>query len=101
MVSNFVVQSLSRIRLFASIPGSLSFTVSRSLLKFMSVKSVMLSDHLFLFCPLLLLSSVVTLELSLGLHLAKHTGLFFFFWLCWVFVEVCGLSLAAAHGLLL
>ena len=35
-------------------PGSLSFTVSWSLLKFMSIKSVMLSHHLILCHPLLL-----------------------------------------------
>ena len=37
---------------------SLSFTISWSLLKFMSVESVMLSDHLILCHPLLLLPSV-------------------------------------------
>ena len=37
---------------------ALSFTVSRSLLKFMSVESVMLSNHLVLCRPLLLLPSV-------------------------------------------
>ena len=37
---------------------SLSFCVSRSLLKFMSVKSVMLSNHLNLCRPLLLLPSI-------------------------------------------
>ena len=37
--------------------ASLSFTISWSLLKFMSIKSVMLSSHLILCCPLLLLSS--------------------------------------------
>ena len=32
----------------------------------------------------------------------KHTVFcFFFFWLCWVFVEVCGLSLIVTHELLL
>ena len=33
------------------------FTISRSLLKFMSTDSVMLSNHLFLCCPILLLPS--------------------------------------------
>ena len=37
--------------------ASLSFSISWSLLKFMSIKSVMLSSHLILCCPLLLLSS--------------------------------------------
>ena len=38
--------------------ASLSITNSWSLLKLMSIKSVMLSNHLILCCPLLLLSSV-------------------------------------------
>ena len=36
----------------------LSLTISQSLLRFMSIESVMLSNHLTLCCPLLLLSSV-------------------------------------------
>ena len=42
-----------------SIPGSLSFAISRSLLKLMSVELVMPSNHLILCHPLLLLSSVL------------------------------------------
>ena len=38
--------------------ASLSFTISQSLLKFMSIESVMLSNHLILCHPLLLLPSV-------------------------------------------
>ena len=38
--------------------ASLSFTISWSLLKFMSIKSVMLSKHLILCCRLLLLPSI-------------------------------------------
>ena len=38
--------------------ASLSSTVSWRLLKFMSIKSVMLSNHLILWCPLLLLPSI-------------------------------------------
>ena len=41
-----------------STPGFQSFTVSRSLLKFMSMESVMPSNHLFLCHPLLLLPSI-------------------------------------------
>ena len=37
---------------------SLSFTISQSLLKLMSIKSVMPSNHLILCCPLLLLPSI-------------------------------------------
>ena len=58
-----VVQSLSHVRLFPtpwtiSCQASLSFTISWSLLKFMSLQSVMLSNHLIFCCPLLLLLSI-------------------------------------------
>ena len=54
------VQSLSCARLFATQwtaprQASLSITISQSLLKLMSIKSVMLSNHLILCRPLLLL----------------------------------------------
>ena len=57
-----VVQSLSRVRLFVTpwttaCQASLSFTISHSLLKFMAMELVMLSNHLILCCPLLLLHS--------------------------------------------
>ena len=57
------VQSLSRVRLFATLwtaahQVSLSITNSRSLLKLMSIESVMPSNHLILCCPLLLLPSI-------------------------------------------
>ena len=53
------VQSLSRVRLFATPwiaarQASLSITNSWSLLKLMSINSVMPSNHLILCCPLLL-----------------------------------------------
>ena len=53
------VQLLSRVQLFvtpwtAAHQASLSITKSRSLLKFMSIKSVMPSNHLILYHPLLL-----------------------------------------------
>ena len=57
------VQSLSCVRLFVT-PGtaarqaSLSNTNFRSLLKLMSIESVILSNHLILFCPLLLMPSI-------------------------------------------
>ena len=58
-----VVQSPSCVRLFATPwtaarQASLSLTISWSLSKFMSIESVMLSNHLILFCPLLLLPSI-------------------------------------------
>ena len=57
------VQSLSRVRLFATPwtaarQASLSITNSRSSLKIMSIKSVMPSSHLILCRPLLLLPPV-------------------------------------------
>ena len=56
------VQSLSHVRLFvttwtAAFQASLSFTIFLSLLRFMSIESVMLSNHLILCHPLLLLPS--------------------------------------------
>ena len=62
--SNFtVVQSLSRVQLFvtpwtAAHQASLSFTISQSLLKLMSIELMMLSKHLILCRPLLLLPSI-------------------------------------------
>ena len=41
-----------------SMPSSLSFTLSWSLLRFMSTESVMLSNHLILCRPLFLLPSI-------------------------------------------
>ena len=56
-------QSLSHVRLFATLwtsacQASLSITNSWSLLKFMSIESVMPSNHLILCRPLLLLPSI-------------------------------------------
>ena len=58
-----VVQSLCRVQLFvtpwtAAHQASLSFTISWSLLKLMSIESVMPSNHIILCCPLLLLPSI-------------------------------------------
>ena len=39
--------------------ASFSFTISQSLLKFMSIKLMMPSNHLILFLPLLLLPSIL------------------------------------------
>ena len=60
---NIVVQPLSHAQLFvtpwtAAHQASLSFTISCSLFKFMFIESVMLSNHLILCCPLLLLLSI-------------------------------------------
>ena len=58
------VQSLIGVRLFATpwiaaCQASLSITNSRSLLRLMSIKSVMPSSHLILCCPLLLLPPIL------------------------------------------
>ena len=58
-----VVQSLSCVRLFATPwttahQASLSFTISWSFFKLMSIESVMPSNHFILCCPLLLLPSI-------------------------------------------
>ena len=57
------VQSLSRVQFFATPwleihQASLSFMISLSLLKFISIELVMLSNHLILCCPLPLLPSI-------------------------------------------
>ena len=58
-----VVQSLSHVQLFVTpwttaLQASLSFTISQSLLNLRSIESVMPSNHLILYPPLLLLSSI-------------------------------------------
>ena len=63
LTASAVVQSLSHVRLFATPwttahQASLFFTISWSLLKLVSIKSVMPSNHLILCCPLLLLPSI-------------------------------------------
>ena len=65
------VQLLSRVQLFptpwnAARQASLSFTISQSLLKLMSIEWVMPSNHLILCCLLLLLF----------FNLSQHQGLF-------------------------
>ena len=57
------VQSLSHVQLFATPwtaarQASLSITNSQSLLKLISIESVMPSNHLTLYCPLLLLPPI-------------------------------------------
>ena len=58
-----VIQSLSWVWLFetpwtAACQAPLSFAISWNLLRFMSVESVMLYNHLILYCPLLLLPPI-------------------------------------------
>ena len=86
--------------------ASLSFTISQSLLKLMSIESVMPSSHLILCCPLLFLPSIFpsirVFSKELDIHISIHQlsskyllsasltlqspGLFFsFFWFCLLF----------------
>ena len=76
--SSVVVQLLSRVRLFetpwtSACQASLSFTIFQSLLKLMSIESVMPSNHLVLYHPLLLLPSVFpsirVFSNELGIHI--------------------------------
>ena len=77
----FIAQSLSCVQLFATPwtiahQASLSYTISWSLLKLMSMESVMTSNHLILCFPLLLLpssfpSTTVFLELALCIRWSK------------------------------
>ena len=60
---NLLFSLLSRVQLFvtpwtAALQASLPFTISWSLLKFMSIESVISSNHLILCHPLLLLPSI-------------------------------------------
>ena len=88
------VQSLSRVQLFstpwtAAHQASLSIVNSWSLLKFMSIESVMPSNHLILCHPLLLLPSIFPsirvfsnesiLRISFSISLSnEHSGLISF-----------------------
>ena len=78
-----VVQSLSHVWLFATPwtagrQASLSFTISWSLLRFMSIESMMLSNHCILYCPLLFLHfifpsiRVFSNELALPIRWPKY-----------------------------
>ena len=80
---DIIVESLSCVQLFvtpwtAAPQASLSFTISHSLLKLMSIQSVMPSNHLILCCPLLLLPlvfpsiEVFSYELALCIRWPKY-----------------------------
>ena len=85
LTASAVVQSLSHVRLFATPwttarQPSPSFTISQSLLKLMSIESVMPSNNLVLCCPLLLLPSispsirVFSNDLALHIRWPKYCG---------------------------
>ena len=88
-----IVQSLSCVLLFASSwtdahQASLSFTISRSLLKLMSIESVLPSNHLIFSHPLLLLPSLFPSIRVFPNELALHIR-----WLkCWSFSFSISLS---------
>ena len=77
IVVQLLSQLLSRIRLLAT-PwttahlGPLSFTISRSLLKLMSIESMMPSNHLIFCRPLLLLPSIFPSIRVFSNELALH-----------------------------
>ena len=56
----------------SSCQASLSLTISQSLLKFMSIALVMLSSHLILWCPFLLLPSIFPSIRVFSNELAVH-----------------------------
>ena len=73
----FVVQLLNHVRLFATPwivahQASLSFPISWSFLKLMSIELVLLYNHLILWCPLLLLPSVFPSIRVFASELALH-----------------------------
>ena len=57
----------------AALQAPLSFTISQSLLKFVSIESVMLSNHLILYCPLLLLPSIFPSIVSVLWLIVSHS----------------------------
>ena len=75
--ADIVVQLLSHVQLFATpwaaaCQASLSFAVSQSLLKLVIIESVMLSNHLILCHPLLLLPSIFPSIRVFSSELALH-----------------------------
>ena len=71
-LDSVVVQSLSHIQLFATlwtaalqVSASLFFTISRSLLRLMSIESVMPLNHLILCCSFFLLPINIPSNVSL------------------------------------
>ena len=67
----------------AACQASLSYTIFQSILKFMSIESVIPSNHLIVYCALLLLPSifpsikVFSNELALHIRWPKHWGFCF------------------------
>ena len=80
-----VVQLLSRVWLFATPwtaahQASLSVTISRSLLQFMSIESMMPTNHLVLCRRLLLLPSPLILFITCKMHRQRPRNLSWHYW---------------------
>ena len=76
-IKYIVLQLLSCVQLFATPwtaapQASLSFTISQSLLKLMSIESMMPSNHLILYHPLLLLPSIFPSIRALHIRWPKY-----------------------------
>ena len=78
-----LVQLFSHVQLFVTprtVAGQASWFIinSQSLLKLMSIKSLMPSNHLILYCPLLLLLSIFP-----SIRVLSNKSIFFFFCIRW------------------
>ena len=111
ITGNIVVQSLSCVRLFATAwtaayQASLSFTISPSLLKLMSIEPVMPSNHLILCHPLLLPSIFLSIrvfsnESALHITWPKYWSFSFSFRLSKEYSGLIPLGLTSLISLLL
>ena len=111
-----VVQSLNCIPLLvtpwiAALQAPLSFTISWSLHRLMSIESVMLSNHFILCCPLFLLPSIFpnirVFSNELALHIGQSNYWSFSFSICpsnehsgWISFRINLLNLLAVQGTL-
>ena len=105
-----VFQSLSRVQLFAILwtaacKASLSFTISWSLLKLMSIELVMLSNHLILCLPLHFLPSIFpstfSNELALLIRWPKYWSFSFIISPSSEYSDICFVIITSAWGLCL
>ena len=89
-----IVQPVSHVQLFATSwsvahQAALSFTISKSLLKFMFIESVMLSNHNSLCYPLLPLSSIFPSMWDFSIQLAL--------WIRWPMYWICSFSINSSN----
>ena len=107
-----VIQLLSHVQLFvtpwtSACQTPLSFSISQSLLEFMSIESVMPYNHLIFCCPLSLLPSIfpsitvfssesalcIRWLFSFSINLPRSIQCWFpLGWTCWIFLQSKGLS---------